>query len=137
MGDFRNHATLDAHCATSSYIEGCTPTQKDVAVFQAIAKPGPKFPHAARWYKHMASFSAFKMSNLPGIVEQLASTKEAKGVPSEPTKEKKEKPAKEPKEPKVLARTATYSCQCSIAALAPCGARRRTVSHGSSFECAW
>ncbi|KAI0505554.1 hypothetical protein F5B22DRAFT_661457 [Xylaria bambusicola] len=49
---------LTGWLASRSYISGQAPSQADVAVFKAI-KSAPdvaKYPHAARWYKHTASF---------------------------------------------------------------------------------
>ena len=40
---------LNAHMAAASYVEGYTPTQKDVSLYNAISKPAPSFPHALRW----------------------------------------------------------------------------------------
>ncbi|KAI1176941.1 hypothetical protein F4777DRAFT_544028 [Nemania sp. FL0916] len=49
---------LTGWLATRSYIIGHSPSQADVAVFKAIksAPDSSKYPHAARWYKHIASF---------------------------------------------------------------------------------
>ncbi|KAI0872084.1 hypothetical protein GGS24DRAFT_468772 [Hypoxylon argillaceum] len=49
---------LTGWLATRSYIVGHAPSQADVAVFKAIksAPDAAKYPHAARWYKHIASF---------------------------------------------------------------------------------
>ncbi|KAI3328933.1 hypothetical protein HD806DRAFT_266890 [Xylariaceae sp. AK1471] len=49
---------LTGWLATRSYIIGHSPSQADVAVFKAIksAPDANKYPHAARWYKHIASF---------------------------------------------------------------------------------
>ncbi|KAI1159091.1 hypothetical protein F5B18DRAFT_41028 [Nemania serpens] len=49
---------LTGWLATRSYIVGHSPSQADVAVFKAIksAPDAAKYPHAARWYKHIASF---------------------------------------------------------------------------------
>jgi len=49
---------LTGWLATRSYINGHSPSQADVAVFKAIksAPDANKYPHAARWYKHIASF---------------------------------------------------------------------------------
>ncbi|KAI1124940.1 hypothetical protein F5Y10DRAFT_279817 [Nemania abortiva] len=49
---------LTGWLATRSYIIGNAPSQADVAVFKAIksAPDAAKYPHAARWYKHIASF---------------------------------------------------------------------------------
>ncbi|EFY87901.1 hypothetical protein J3459_010308 [Metarhizium acridum] len=43
---------------TRSYIAGYSATQADVACFKALkeAPDAKKFPHAARWYKHIATF---------------------------------------------------------------------------------
>ncbi|KAK5628030.1 hypothetical protein RRF57_003745 [Xylaria bambusicola] len=49
---------LTGWLASRSYISGHAPSQADVAVFKAI-KSAPdvaKYPHAVRWYKHIASF---------------------------------------------------------------------------------
>lgn len=52
-----------------------TPSQADVAVFNTVSKtPEPaKYPHAARWYKHIASFQE-EFSTLPGDTSAPAST---------------------------------------------------------------
>ncbi|KAI0442131.1 hypothetical protein F4803DRAFT_384895 [Xylaria telfairii] len=49
---------LTGWLATRSYIIGQGPSQADVAVFKAIksAPDAARYPHAARWYKHIASF---------------------------------------------------------------------------------
>ncbi|GAA5879920.1 hypothetical protein JCM8547_003702 [Rhodosporidiobolus lusitaniae] len=51
----------------SSYIEGYTPSQADVAVFKAIpsAPDATKYPNLARWYTHIESYSA-EHETLPG-----------------------------------------------------------------------
>lgn len=43
---------------TRSYIVGYTPSQADVTTFKALssAPDSTKYPNAARWYKHIASF---------------------------------------------------------------------------------
>lgn len=43
---------------TRSYIVGYTPSQADVTTFKALssAPDATKYPNAARWYKHIASF---------------------------------------------------------------------------------
>ncbi|PGH34739.1 elongation factor 1-beta [[Emmonsia] crescens] len=45
---------------TRSYVEGYTPTQADVITFKAFknAPDATKYPHAARWYKHIASYES-------------------------------------------------------------------------------
>ncbi|KAI1419024.1 hypothetical protein F5Y12DRAFT_721237 [Xylaria sp. FL1777] len=49
---------LTGWLAPRSYIVGHAPSQADVAVFKAIksAPDAAKYPHAARWFKHIASF---------------------------------------------------------------------------------
>ncbi|GAW22873.1 hypothetical protein ANO14919_124190 [Xylariales sp. No.14919] len=49
---------LTGWLATRSYIIGHSASQADVAVYKAIksAPDSAKYPHAARWYKHIASF---------------------------------------------------------------------------------
>ncbi|KAM7191145.1 elongation factor 1-beta [Naviculisporaceae sp. PSN 640] len=45
---------------TRSYVSGYTPSQADVAVFKALksAPDAEKYPNAARWYKHIATYEA-------------------------------------------------------------------------------
>jgi len=89
--------TLNGHMSKASYVEGCQPTQNDVSVFKAIAEPGDKFPHAQRWYKHIASFSAAKLASLPGTFETLASSAAAPAPAPAAAAAKKEKAPKEEK----------------------------------------
>jgi elongation factor 1-beta len=60
---------LSAACAdpTKRY----TPSQADVACFKAIKSvpDSSKYPHAARWYKHIASFED-EFATLPGDVSK-------------------------------------------------------------------
>jgi len=59
-------AVLNSYLTTRSYILGYAPSQADVAVFKALkSAPGAKYPHAARWYKHIASFDD-DFATLPG-----------------------------------------------------------------------
>ncbi|KAK5709083.1 hypothetical protein LTR17_020082 [Elasticomyces elasticus] len=58
---------LDNWVKTRSYIVGYGPSQADVKSYQAL-KDQPaveKFPHAYRWYKHIATFES-DFSSLPG-----------------------------------------------------------------------
>ncbi|THH10834.1 hypothetical protein EW145_g1054 [Phellinidium pouzarii] len=41
-----------------SYVEGYTPSQADVHVFKALGSEPSESPNVARWYKHIASYSA-------------------------------------------------------------------------------
>ncbi|KAJ3267496.1 Elongation factor 1-beta [Borealophlyctis nickersoniae] len=57
---------LDEYLADRSYIEGYTPSQADVAVFEAVkSKPTDATPHALRWYNHIASYGS-STSSFPG-----------------------------------------------------------------------
>ncbi|KAL8413940.1 hypothetical protein RB594_005249 [Gaeumannomyces avenae] len=60
-------ATLDSWLNTRSYIVGTAATQADVVTFKALssAPDAEKYPNAARWYKHIASFED-EFSTLPG-----------------------------------------------------------------------
>ncbi|CAG7915886.1 unnamed protein product [Penicillium olsonii] len=53
--------------STRSYIVGSSPSQADVVTFKAFsaAPDAEKYPHAARWYKHIASYES-EFSTLPG-----------------------------------------------------------------------
>ncbi|KAK7715488.1 hypothetical protein SLS57_006875 [Botryosphaeria dothidea] len=58
---------LDSWAKTHSYILGYAPSQADVAVFKGVssAPDAAKYPHAARWYKHIATFES-DFATLPG-----------------------------------------------------------------------
>ncbi|PMD61007.1 uncharacterized protein K444DRAFT_612275 [Hyaloscypha bicolor E] len=60
-------AVLNSWLTTRSYIVGFSPSQADVAVFKALsaAPEAAKYPHAARWYKHIASYDD-DFATLPG-----------------------------------------------------------------------
>ncbi|KAF4589630.1 elongation factor 1-beta [Ophiocordyceps camponoti-floridani] len=49
---------LNNWLVTRSYIAGHSPSQADVACFKALksAPDGEKYPHAARWHRHLATF---------------------------------------------------------------------------------
>ncbi|CAN8103237.1 unnamed protein product [Discula destructiva] len=51
-------AVLNSFLETRSYIVGYSATQADVVTFKAIssAPDAAKYPNAARWYKHIASY---------------------------------------------------------------------------------
>ncbi|KAF3397843.1 Elongation factor 1-beta [Penicillium rolfsii] len=68
--DFVSDAGLtlaNNYLATRSYIVGNAPSQADVVTFKAFsaAPDAAKFPHVARWYKHIASYES-EFSTLPG-----------------------------------------------------------------------
>lgn len=57
---------LNSWLETRSYIVGYSPSQADVVTFKALSSaPSAKFPHAARWYKHIASYTE-EFPTLPG-----------------------------------------------------------------------
>ncbi|EEU47803.1 uncharacterized protein NECHADRAFT_102367 [Fusarium vanettenii 77-13-4] len=58
---------LNTWLSTRSYIVGQSASQADVAVFKALssAPDAEKYPHAARWYKHIASYES-EFATLPG-----------------------------------------------------------------------
>ncbi|CAI4216632.1 unnamed protein product [Parascedosporium putredinis] len=66
---------LNSWVTTRSYIVGDAPSQADVACYKAIqsAPDAEKYPHAARWYKHIASHES-DFSTLPGDASQTYST---------------------------------------------------------------
>lgn len=57
-------AILNNYLADKSYIEGWEASQADIAVAEAVktAPDAKKYPHAARWFKHIQSFVASKAS---------------------------------------------------------------------------
>lgn len=66
-------ATLNEFLATRSYIEGHTPSQADIAVFEAVktAPNAAKYPHVARWFTHISSYTA-EAATLPGTKKDLS-----------------------------------------------------------------
>ncbi|KLO10566.1 hypothetical protein SCHPADRAFT_514132 [Schizopora paradoxa] len=58
---------LESHLATRSYVEGYSPSQADVHVFKGLgsAPDASQYPHASRWYKHIASWGS-EHATLPG-----------------------------------------------------------------------
>ncbi|OJA13950.1 hypothetical protein AZE42_01341 [Rhizopogon vesiculosus] len=61
-----NLNAVEQHLTTRSYIEGYTPSQADVHVYNLITAPEPsKYPHSARWYSHIKSYTT-EHASLPG-----------------------------------------------------------------------
>ncbi|PWW76689.1 elongation factor 1-beta [Tuber magnatum] len=58
---------LNGKLKTRSYIVGHAPSQADVITYKALsgAPDADKYPHAARWYKHIDSYQN-DFSSLPG-----------------------------------------------------------------------
>lgn len=78
--------------STRSYIVGHAPTQADVVTFKAFsgAPDAAKYPHVARWYKHIATYES-EFSTLPGDPSKAYTTygPESTELPTNP----KDKPA--------------------------------------------
>jgi len=68
-------AVLNGWLTTRSYIVGYAPSQADVVSFKAIksAPDATKYPHAARWYKHIASYTD-EFATLPGDASKSYTT---------------------------------------------------------------
>jgi len=66
---------LNNWLTTRSYIVGYSPSQADVATFKALssAPDAEKYPYAARWYKHIASWES-DFATLPGDASKSYST---------------------------------------------------------------
>ncbi|CAG2112813.1 unnamed protein product, partial [Medioppia subpectinata] len=59
LGDLKSDAgltKLNQHLESRSYIDGYTPSQSDVALFEAIASVDKKYPHVNRWHSHIKSY---------------------------------------------------------------------------------
>jgi len=84
----------NSYLTTRSYILGHTPSQADVVTYKALsgAPDAAKYPHVARWYKHIASYES-EFSTLPGDPSKPYTTygPEATELPTNP----KDKPADE------------------------------------------
>merc|ERR1712025_208648 len=79
-GDVKSNSGLKAlneDLASKGYIEGFMPTSTDCTVFSQLASAPTSFPHALRWYNHIASFSAAEKSAFP------AGTKTAEPAPKQ------------------------------------------------------
>ncbi|KZO92444.1 elongation factor 1 beta/delta chain [Calocera viscosa TUFC12733] len=79
MSQFADLPALEAHLKTRSYVDGYTPSQADVGVFNSLgsAPSTTEYPHAARWYKHVKSYEA-EHAGLPG--DKASSSKLFAGV---------------------------------------------------------
>jgi len=66
---------LNNWLTTRSYIVGYAPSQADVVTFKALksAPESAKYPHAARWYKHIASWTD-EFATLPGDASKAYTT---------------------------------------------------------------
>jgi len=63
FGDLKSEAglkKLNDFLAENSYIQGFTPSAADVSTLKSVGAKAPdakKFPHAARWFRHIQSYS--------------------------------------------------------------------------------
>jgi len=67
--DGKQLGEFNSHLSTQAYVNGYTPTQEDLTAFKAFGGKAPaegKFPHVARWYKHIASFQPTESASWPG-----------------------------------------------------------------------
>ncbi|KAB5595709.1 Elongation factor 1-beta [Ceratobasidium theobromae] len=64
---FSDLKQLNEHLETRSYVEGYTPSQADVGVYNSVGSAPDKttYPHAARWYAHITTYQA-EFASLPG-----------------------------------------------------------------------
>eukprot|EP01006_Ploeotia_vitrea_P047993 TRINITY_DN67184_c15_g7_i1.p2 TRINITY_DN67184_c15_g7~~TRINITY_DN67184_c15_g7_i1.p2 ORF type:complete len:241 (-),score=123.42 TRINITY_DN67184_c15_g7_i1:113-772(-) len=72
-------AELNNFLAGASYLEGFRPSQADVAVFHQVASnvDAETYPHVARWYKHIASFTNEQRAAWVGDAKAAAGGKPA------------------------------------------------------------
>eukprot|EP01114_Cavostelium_apophysatum_P003686 TRINITY_DN137_c0_g1_i1.p1 TRINITY_DN137_c0_g1~~TRINITY_DN137_c0_g1_i1.p1 ORF type:complete len:255 (+),score=64.34 TRINITY_DN137_c0_g1_i1:101-766(+) len=71
---------LNTHLADRSYIDGYTPSTSDVETFKSVGTaPDAKFPHARRWYNHIAFHSETERSSW-GAPTAAAATTSAAGA---------------------------------------------------------
>ncbi|CAN7997530.1 unnamed protein product [Ixodes hexagonus] len=78
FADFKSDSALKAfneHLTTRSYVEGYQPSQHDVLAYKSLkeltlAPSSEDYPHVARWFKHLASFSAKEHSSFPGDAQK-------------------------------------------------------------------
>ncbi|KAJ5620016.1 elongation factor 1-beta [Penicillium lagena] len=64
-------ALANNYLSTRSYVVGHAPSQADVVTFKAFssAPDAAKYPHVARWHKHIASYES-EFATLPGDPSQ-------------------------------------------------------------------
>ncbi|MBW0511746.1 hypothetical protein O181_051461 [Austropuccinia psidii MF-1] len=86
--DFSNgdYSQLEQHLFDKSYIEGYSPSQADVVVYQAVpsSPDAAKYPNSARWWAHIKSWEN-EHSSLPGEKKELSSYGPPKASPSKAT----------------------------------------------------
>ncbi|CAH1762718.1 16649_t:CDS:2 [Entrophospora sp. SA101] len=71
-------SALNTFLEDKSYIEGYEPSQADASVYEALKSKTPNsktYPHAARWYKHVSSYSS-SFNSLPAERQKAANLAE-------------------------------------------------------------
>ena len=63
---------LNGFLQRRSYIDGYTPTQTDCSYFDAIVKVDASLTNVARWYSHIAAFSAGQRGRWTGTYQEAA-----------------------------------------------------------------
>lgn len=76
LGDIKSDAgrkNLDQFLETRSYVEGYTPSQSDVLLFDALGSaPDQKFAHLSRWYNQIKSYSPNERKSFAGVKKSLS-----------------------------------------------------------------
>ncbi|KAK8865934.1 hypothetical protein IAR55_001083 [Kwoniella newhampshirensis] len=73
---------LEQHLATRSYVDGFEPTSADVEIFKGLGSaPESTYPHAARWYKHIASYSS-EFDTLPKGTSPFSASSSSAAAPA-------------------------------------------------------
>jgi len=93
-------ATLNTHLTSRSYIQGYSAGQNDVETFNLVSNnvDAGKFPHVARWYNHIASFTVQQRRSLrPAQAVEVKEEKKAV-APASSSAKKAKVPEPEPEE---------------------------------------
>jgi len=82
MVNYSDVKQLNDYLIDKSYIQGWQATSADLEVFKAHASAldAHRFPYAARWYKHIASFTAEERSAFPHVEFSQSSSSSAPAV---------------------------------------------------------
>ncbi|KAJ3275359.1 Translation elongation factor 1 beta [Terramyces sp. JEL0728] len=74
---------LDDYLLEKSYVEGYTPSQADVAVYEQFkSAPAAKYVNATRWYNHLSSYTAAEFKAFPGTKPAAKAASPAKTAPA-------------------------------------------------------
>lgn len=83
------HVSLsDDDCVKSRFV----PSKADLVVYEAVAKApdAAKYPHVARWFKHVTSYSAAEKTGFPGERKPLSAYGPAAGAAAAAAQEEKD-----------------------------------------------